>query len=667
MSINTANNIENAEKVAILDCGGQYTKVIDRKIRELGVNTDILPVKTDLKTLNGYKALILSGGPDSIAGGGYDSALFDKGLPILGICCGFQIINRHFGGTGRPKTKYGLRQAEISIDTSCELFDGLDKNQIVLMNAAHSIDFIDSMDSMNHGDYSAAEIAEGFECVAKNGETVAAIYNKNKKIAAVQFHPEVELTEHGVKIFENFLRKICGLKEFYKLEDRIETSVNMIKSRVGETGKVIVLVSGGVDSMVTAALLLKALPAENIYAIHVDHGFMRKDESDLTCENLKKLGFKNLLRVNAQDKFLHTKIEIDGGKIPNSQTSQTSQTGLGPLIDITDPETKREIIGSLFIEVVKEASETFNLNYDSTFIAQGTLRPDLIESGNPDVSSYASKIKTHHNDVDIIRKARAKGLIIETNWDWHKDEVRQVARMLGIDEEIASRQPFPGPGLAVRQICSDKEIIIPDDKKFAAFMADKNTAGVIAPILSVGVENDARSYKNLAVLYGGGFDIDFGELSGTVVEIPNNFDFINRCVYVLNKKSLNGLKRGDLTMAKENTDLLREIDYIITSGISEWLKNPGNTNKINQYFGVLIPISTGADNTESTNETKKYSAVIRAVITTDFMTAKAAIPGKDIPIDVIRGIADKIAAEFPEIDLILYDMTGKPPSTVEWE
>ena len=448
-----------------------------------------------------------------------------------------------------------------------------------------------------------------------------------------------------------------------EIENGIETSVNMIKNRVGDTGKVIVLVSGGVDSMVTAALLLKALPVENVYAIHVDHGFMRKNESDFVCVQLEKLGFKNFLRVNAQDKFLYTKAELDEGEFA------------GPLIEVADPELKRKIIGSLFIEVVKEAADTFNLDYDKTFIAQGTLKPDLIESGNPDIGDETNRVKTHHNDVDIVRKARAKGLIIETNWNWYKDEVRQVARMLGIDEEIASRQPFPGPGLAVRQLCSNKNIVINEEniKLFDGFINNLNIKrtefvyGLVAPILSVGVRDEKRSYKNLAVLYGEGTDADFERLSKIAAEIPKELNFINRYAYVLNKKNISGLKQSELTMAAENTELLRETDYIITKEISKWLKeNPGEANKISQYFGVLTPIC-GTAACPCCSNGKKYSVVIRVFVTVDFMTGKAAIPGKDIPLKVLRRIVDRIEAECHDIDLVLYDMTDKPPATVEWE
>lgn len=235
------------EKVAILDCGGQYTKVIDRKVRELGVYSDILPIGIEPCKLSEYNAIILSGGPSSVYDENapkYNDEIFSLSIPMLGICYGFHLINKHFGGEVRPKIKHEYGQAKIDIDNTNILFSGLGKQESVLMS---------------HGD-SIEKLADGFSAIAKTGEVVAAIYSEEKKTAAVQFHPEVELTENGSKIFENFLRKICGLTEIYALEDRIQTSVDMIQKKVGDN-KVMVLVSGGVDSMVTAALLQKSLPA----------------------------------------------------------------------------------------------------------------------------------------------------------------------------------------------------------------------------------------------------------------------------------------------------------------------------------------------------------------------------------------------------------------------
>ena len=406
------------EKIAILDCGGQYTKVIDRRVREAGVYSDIFPIGVEITKLADYSAFILSGGPSSVwsdAAPKYDEGIFELGRPMLGICYGMQLICEHFGGRVMPdvKTEYG--QIMIDVEPSCPLFAGLDKKQPVLMS---------------HGD-AVQVMAPGFACVGKTGDVVAAIYDEKRRIAGVQFHPEVDPTVNGIQMLNNFLRGICGLTEVYALDDRIETSVAMIRRRAAGS-KVMVLVSGGVDSAVTAALLTKALPPEDVYAIHIDHGMMRKNESDIICENLASLGLVNMKRVNAAEEFFFGKVDDGTGTI------------IGPLAETCDPEMKRKIVGSMFIKVTREAAESLGIDFDSTFLAQGTLRPDLIESGNPDVSGYANKIKTHHNDVDIVRQARERGMIIETNWDWHKDEVRKVARMLGRVHRIASAVPRAG-------------------------------------------------------------------------------------------------------------------------------------------------------------------------------------------------------------------------------
>ena len=252
------------EKLAILDCGGQYTKVIDRKIREAGVYTDIFPMGVKARELKGYGAIIFSGGPSSVWDSGapeYDKAIFELGIPMLGICYGMQMIVNHFGGTVAPefKTEYG--QTEIDVDSECPLFDGLESKQKVLMS---------------HGD-AVKVMPDSFKLVASSGNVCAGVWSDKLKIAGVQFHPEVDPTEHGVEMLVNFVRKICGFVEVYALEDRITTSINMIRRRVGENGKVVVLVSGGVDSAVTAALLVKAIRPEQVFAIHIDHGLMRKN------------------------------------------------------------------------------------------------------------------------------------------------------------------------------------------------------------------------------------------------------------------------------------------------------------------------------------------------------------------------------------------------------
>ncbi len=626
------------EKLAILDCGGQYTKVIDRKVRELGVYTDIFPMGVAAEKIKDYGAIIFSGGPASVWENGaptYDDAIFDLGIPMLGICYGMQMIVDHFGGKVAPnfKTEYG--QIEIKVDPKCPLFTGLDTIQKVLMS---------------HGD-AVSVMPEGFELVAETGGVCAGLYNKEKKIIGVQFHPEVDPTVNGVKMLENFVRGICKFVEVYALEDRIQTSIDMIRRRVGENGKVIVLVSGGVDSAVTAALLVKALRPDQVYGIHIDHGMMRKNESDIICQNLADLGLTQMQRINAEDEFFNTPLEIDGEKY-------------APLSETCEPEKKRAIIGHMFFVVTENAARALNLDFETAFLGQGTLRPDLIESGNPDVSGYAKKIKTHHNDVGVIRKLRDKGHVIETNWDWHKDEVRQVARMLGLDESIASRQPFPGPGLGVRILCTDAGNHADPEKatKLEAYRAETSSKRemALAPVQSVGVQGDHRSYRSLAILADNGLDVDWNSIRNDAREIPNHLDFINRVAYLINRDSIGGeLVSVRSRVCHETADLLREVDDIVTSELMKPM--PGaKSSKIAQCFAVLVPISTDG---------KRYSIAIRAVVTSDFMTAQSAIPGVDFPKDALANILSRIASNpvAEKIDMIFYDVTGKPPATVEWE
>ena len=454
-----------------------------------------------------------------------------------------------------------------------------------------------------------------------------------------QFHPEVDLTENGMKMLENFIRKVAEYKEVYALEDRIETSIKMIREKVKDN-KVICLVSGGVDSAVTAALLVKALNPDNIYAIHIDSGFMRKNESDIVCESLKKLGMKNLIRENAKDIFMNTIVQTEEGPI-------------GPLANEVDPERKRRIIGEVFIQIANNVID--RLDKENTFIAQGTLRPDLIESGNPDISGFAHKIKTHHNDVAIVREARKKGLIVETNSDWHKDEVRRVARKLELDEAIASRQPFPGPGLAIRLICHDKNLevnITPEEvNMLEEVLHNSSEKGYILPIKSVGVQGDARSYRNLCLMAGNKLNFDWKELTTKAKEITDTILTINRVGYILNKEKFDEpIQCYNMKMEDENIDLLRELDSIVTKTLADC--------KVNQTFAVLIPVGI----------TKKYSVAIRTFVTNDFMTGRPGALGTEIPLEKIEYIVNEIEKNFADkIEFIIYDVTSKPPATTEWQ
>jgi GMP synthase (glutamine-hydrolysing) len=479
-------------------------------------------------------------------------------------------------------------------------------------------------------------------------EVVAAIQNTTGRFYGVQFHPEVELSVNGGKMLENFLYKVCGLTGGFMLDDRLEVALDAIRKQVGDK-KVFVLVSGGVDSSVTAALLVKALEPDQVYAVHIDSGMMRHRESDLVCEALKAIGLKHMERIDAEDIFLSATTEIDGRQI-------------GPLCRTTDPEHKRRIIGDVFYHLVTDAIKRSNLNLDETFIAQGTLRPDLIESGNREVSAQAHTIKTHHNDVPLIQEQRKKGLIIEPNRDWHKDEVRKVGRMLGLPEELVMRHPFPGPGLAIRTLCTEKPYITDDFSCINGELQELAEAdgfrAVLLPVQSVGVQGDSRSYSYMAAIQGDWTRMDWPTIRSVAQKIPNRIHQINRVALLLQDRTL-PQQVSQITPTLLNPvslEKLRQLDHIVTSRFTE----QGLYGAISQLFTVLLPVDTVQ------TDVPKHSAVIRAVITSDYMTARPAALGPEIPMEFIRNLAEDLSSQ-PNVDLVLYDITSKPPATVEWE
>lgn len=631
------------EKIALLDCGAQYTKVIDRRVRELNVDTEIFPVDINASELKkDFAGIILSGGPNSVYETGApqcDPGIFELGIPVLGICYGMQLMNRTFGGTVLPSPTKEYGETEITVEPDCLLFDGLSSDQHVLMS---------------HGD-SVGEPAPGFQVVGKSisthhHEVVAAIQNREARLYGVQFHPEVELSVNGGKMLENFLYKICGLTGSHVLGDRLEESLEAIRQQVGDKN-VFVLVSGGVDSSVTAALLVKALKPEQVFAVHIDSGMMRHQESDLVCEALKAIGLKHMERVDAEETFLNATTEIDGKTV-------------GPLSKVHDPEAKRRIIGDVFYHLVTDAIRRSGLNLDETFIAQGTLRPDLIESGNRDISSQAHTIKTHHNDVPLIQEQRKKGLIIEPNRDWHKDEVRKVGRMLGLPEELVMRHPFPGPGLAIRVICAEQPYLTDDyyetNRQLKTLAQEANMEAVLLPVQSVGVQGDSRSYRYVAALKGDLTRLSWSDIRSLAQKIPNRLHAINRVALLLNDKPLpDAVHQITPTLLNPvSLEKLRVLDHIVTEGF----RNEGLHDRISQLFTVLIPVDTAKE----ADRPPKHSAVIRAVVTSDYMTARPASLLEEIPLAFIRNLAEELSSQ-PNVDLVLYDITSKPPATVEWE
>ncbi len=505
------------QTVVVLDFGGQYKELIARRVRECGVYSIIKPGDTPVEKLMELNPIgfITTGGPASV----YDETsphcspeLFDCGVPVLGICYGMQLMTWALGGkvSGAAVSEYGPTSSSFEADAV--LFEGLDTLQTVLMS---------------HTDF-VAEPPAGFRITAKTADCPAAAMEcPERKLYGVQFHPEVTHTKHGTEIIRNFLYKVCGATGDYTMDDYIERTVKSIREQVGD-GKVILGLSGGVDSSVAAALISKAI-GENLTCIFVDHGFMRKNEAAEVKNAFKDMPLR-LIQLDESERFLSA------------------------LKGVTDPETKRKTIGSLFVDsFCDEAVKIGGADY----LAQGTIYPDVIESGN----SKAATIKSHHNVGGLPRDIGFKGLV-EPLRGLFKDEVRKIGTMLGLPSYLVNRQPFPGPGLAIRVI-------------------------------------------------------------------------------------------GELT--REKLDLLRDVDFIFR----EELEKSGE--QASQYFAALTNMrSVGV---MGDGRTYDYAVVLRAVVTGDFMTAEYA----HLSHELLNRASKRITNEVKGINRVLFDITDKPPATIELE
>jgi GMP synthase (glutamine-hydrolysing) len=639
------------EPIAILDCGAQYTKVIDRRLRQLNVESVIYPIDVQASVLKevGIKGIILSGGPHSVYDLGApkcDGAIFDLDVPVLGICYGMQLMTQHFGGIVGSCARKEYGETEITVNTSSPLFTGLNPTQHVLMS---------------HGD-SVTQLGEGFVAIAESvskeaGKTVnvhAGIAHQNKPFYGVQFHPEVELSTEGTAMLERFLFNICHLSGSFKLADRLETMLAELKAHVRDR-PVFVLVSGGVDSSVVAAALIKALPAQQVYAVHINTGLMRQDESDLVCDALKAIGLTHLKRLDAQDFFLDFTTLDDTGRT------------IGPLKDATDPEEKRRLIGDAFFRLIdaemKATLEEAGVSADDVLLAQGTLRPDLIESGNKDVSKTAQKIKTHHNDVPLIQAQRNKGLIVEPNRDLHKDEVRQVGRLLGLPEALVIRQPFPGPGLGVRMLCAKQayglEAYDSLNADLQEIACEFDLRAVLLPVRTVGVQGDGRTYSYVAAIEAEDFDSTdgFKAVRHAARELTNRLPLINRiALNILPSRSLpTAIKTiTPTTLTPDALAQLQTWDAQVTS----YTLAHADFNAISQLLAVMLPVAVDSVGTRS--------LAVRAVVTSDFMTARPAVVGQELPEGFLSGLGQHLA-KCSGVGHVFYDVTSKPPATVEWE
>lgn len=512
--------MKNEELILIVDFYGQYNQLIARRVRECNVYSEIVPFTTSIEKIKekAPKGIIFTGGPASVYGENApkcDPEIFNLGIPVLGICYGMQLMTDMLGGEVQraDKREYGV--TPVHIKNSSKLFDTFEDVNDCLMS---------------HTDF-VAKLPEGFENIGYTDHCPnAAMQNAEKGFYGIQFHPEVNHTNRGTDILRNFVYNICGCTGKWKMNSFVDETVKALKEKIGDK-KALCALSGGVDSSVAAALVNKAI-GKNLTCIFVDHGLLRKNEAEEVEEVFTKNFDVNFIKVDARERFL------------------------GKLAGVDDPEKKRKIIGEEFIRVFEEEAKKIG---SVDYLVQGTIYPDVIESG----VGVGAKIKSHHNVGGLPDYVDFKE-IVEPLRDLFKDEVRQVGLELGLPEFLVYRQPFPGPGLAIRVI-------------------------------------------------------------------------------------------GDIT--EDKLTILKDADYIFREEIA----NAKLDRSINQYFAVLTNLkSVGVMGDERTYD---YTIALRAVTTSDFMTAEWS----KIPYEILEKVSSRIVNEVKHVNRVVYDITGKPPATIEWE
>ncbi|MEM4256905.1 MAG: glutamine-hydrolyzing GMP synthase [Candidatus Diapherotrites archaeon] len=594
------------DTIFVVDFGSQYTHLLARRIRELGVYSEIVSPLAEDNVFSGAKGIILSGGPKSVYDKDavpFNKKIFELGLPLLGLCYGHQLVGQYFGGkvvAGAIK-EYG--KARLSVFGG-KLFEGLPKAFFVWMS---------------HGD-KIISLPLGFEGVARTLDCeYAAIENLEKNVFGLQFHPEVTNTEFGLKIIENFVFGVCKCEKSWSMSNYLNLIKSDIKARVGSK-KVFLLASGGVDSSVCLVLLASSLPKNNVVAIHIDTGFMRKDESFLVKQEIEKLGVKSLV-VDAKKTFFSA------------------------LKNVVDPEEKRNIIGKLFVDILISKLKELKVSKGKWLLAQGTIYPDTIETGGTENSN---KIKTHHNRAPIIMDMIKEGLVIEPLKDLYKDEVRELAKLIGLSDVLINRRPFPGPGLAIRVLCSSgKDKVDSDlDREIRFSSKEFGYESFLLPVKAVGVQGDNRTYRNVVLLKG---EFDYKKIETLSTFITNNFSGINRVIYLIEPKIVQEVMVEESYLTKERVSALQEADSIAT----EIVDGKPFAKEIWQFPVVLLPIRLNQNG---------QTIVLRPVSSKEAMTATFFPLEENVAKEIAKNVLN-----IKGIGAVTIDVTHKPPATIEWE
>ena len=596
------------EKVAVLDSGGQYCHLIARKVRELGVYAEILPLSVKPTDLQQYRGVIISGGPASVFAPESpqpDMNLFQIRRPLLGICYGHQLMAHYLDGEVEPGTTHEFGRADLRVRRDDPLFDGQVRRQRVWMS---------------HGDQ-VTKLPSGFQVLGDTRQCkVAAMGDLDRKYFGLQFHPEVVHTVHGAEILHNFLAEVCRCSMNWHPQDRV-TQIQRDIQRVVKGRRVLFFLSGGVDSTVAYALTVGALRPEHVHGIYVDTGFMRAGETRQIRRAFDRMGFRSFEVVSARGFFFSA------------------------LRKVVDPEQKRRLIGKLFVDVQDRVLERQEFKNHNWVLGQGTIYPDTIESGG---SANSSVIKTHHNRVKRIDELIKQGRVLEPLSEFYKDEVRLLGRVLGLPPELIGRHPFPGPGLAIRCLCSLRAAKLQKDPEINELAKQSNYRAVLLPLRSVGVQGDSRSYAKVTVLYHGEPEYRHGLPLAT--EITNQYRYTNRVVMVLTPRRFRPsewkIQRAYLT--QKRVGLLQEADSIVT----DFLRDNDLYNSVWQCPVVLLPFSRRGGET----------IALRPITSVDGMTAEVAqLPGAKL-----HALARKLIT-LPEVEAVLLDVSHKPPSTIEWE